>query len=183
MSCRARPKSLPAPPGGTRPSRSIRPPQQGHWSGASARDRMPRSSRLTVHALSHAPANAQTPQPPTLPPERVRSMAEIGPGDVMDGTRLDRLARSTRDLFNTLAGITGRKPGFDPSPTRGPTRRRRAFDADRARRAGGVRERIDPRPHRPRPGAAKARGQNLGRPFKLTPHRDGRVKPCAPLAR
>jgi DNA invertase Pin-like site-specific DNA recombinase len=27
-------------------------------------------------------------------------------------TRLDRLARSTRDLLNTLATITGRKAGF-----------------------------------------------------------------------
>jgi hypothetical protein len=27
-------------------------------------------------------------------------------------TRLDRLARSTRDLLNTLAAITGRKAGF-----------------------------------------------------------------------
>jgi hypothetical protein len=40
-------------------------------------------------------------------------------------TRLDRLARSTRDLLNTLAAITGKKAGFDPSPTRGPTRPRR----------------------------------------------------------
>jgi hypothetical protein len=27
-------------------------------------------------------------------------------------TRLDRLARSTRDLLNTLAAITGKKAGF-----------------------------------------------------------------------
>jgi DNA invertase Pin-like site-specific DNA recombinase len=29
-----------------------------------------------------------------------------------DGTRLDRLARSTRDLLNTLAAITGKQAGF-----------------------------------------------------------------------
>jgi DNA invertase Pin-like site-specific DNA recombinase len=33
-------------------------------------------------------------------------------GDVLMVTRLDRLARSTRDLLNTLAAITGRKAGF-----------------------------------------------------------------------
>jgi DNA invertase Pin-like site-specific DNA recombinase len=39
-------------------------------------------------------------------------LAEIGPGDVVTVTRLDRLARSTRDLLNTLAVITGKKAGF-----------------------------------------------------------------------
>src|SRR5580704_2725128 len=33
-------------------------------------------------------------------------------GDVLMVTRLDRLARSTRDLLNTLATITDRKAGF-----------------------------------------------------------------------
>jgi DNA invertase Pin-like site-specific DNA recombinase len=33
-------------------------------------------------------------------------------GDVVMVTRLDRLARSTRDLLNTLAAITERKAGF-----------------------------------------------------------------------
>jgi DNA invertase Pin-like site-specific DNA recombinase len=32
--------------------------------------------------------------------------------DVMMGTRLDRLARSTRDLLNTVAAITGREGRF-----------------------------------------------------------------------
>jgi DNA invertase Pin-like site-specific DNA recombinase len=35
-----------------------------------------------------------------------------GAGDVLMVTRLDRLARSTRDLLNTLAAITGKKAGF-----------------------------------------------------------------------
>jgi DNA invertase Pin-like site-specific DNA recombinase len=51
-------------------------------------------------------------------------------------TRLDRLARSTRDLLNTLAAITGKKAGFksigdtwaDTTTSHG------RFDADRARR-------------------------------------------------
>lgn len=34
------------------------------------------------------------------------------PGDVVMVTRLDRLARSTRDLLNTLATITVKEAGF-----------------------------------------------------------------------
>lgn len=37
---------------------------------------------------------------------------ELEAGDVLTATRLDRLARSTRDLPNTLAIITGREAGF-----------------------------------------------------------------------
>jgi DNA invertase Pin-like site-specific DNA recombinase len=37
---------------------------------------------------------------------------QLDAGDVLMVTRLDRLARSTRDLLNTLAAITGRKAGF-----------------------------------------------------------------------
>jgi DNA invertase Pin-like site-specific DNA recombinase len=33
-------------------------------------------------------------------------------GDVVMVTRLDRLARSTRDLLNTLAALADRKAGF-----------------------------------------------------------------------
>jgi DNA invertase Pin-like site-specific DNA recombinase len=41
-----------------------------------------------------------------------RLLDQLGPGDVLMVTRLDRLARSTRDLLNTLAAITDRKAGF-----------------------------------------------------------------------
>jgi DNA invertase Pin-like site-specific DNA recombinase len=41
-----------------------------------------------------------------------RLLAVIGPGDVVMVTRLDRLARLTRDLLNTLAAITGKEGGF-----------------------------------------------------------------------
>jgi DNA invertase Pin-like site-specific DNA recombinase len=51
----------------------------------------------------------------------------IGPGDVLMVTRLDRLARSTRDLLNTRAAITGKEAGLRSlaGVGRGPTRRRR----------------------------------------------------------
>ena len=39
-------------------------------------------------------------------------MTQLDAGDVLMVTRLDRLARSTRDLLNTLAAITGEKAGF-----------------------------------------------------------------------
>lgn len=41
-----------------------------------------------------------------------RALAALDAGDVLLVTRLDRLARSTRDLLNTLATITGKKAGF-----------------------------------------------------------------------
>ena len=49
-----------------------------------------------------------------------RSIAALEPGDVLTVTRLDRLARSTRDLLNTLATITGKKAGFRSLGVPGP---------------------------------------------------------------
>src|ERR1700738_3453318 len=41
-----------------------------------------------------------------------KALDQLDAGDVLIVTRLDRLARSTRDLLNTLAEITDRKAGF-----------------------------------------------------------------------
>ena len=41
-----------------------------------------------------------------------RLLDQLDTGDVLMVTRLDRLARSTRDLLNTLAAITAKKAGF-----------------------------------------------------------------------
>jgi DNA invertase Pin-like site-specific DNA recombinase len=41
-----------------------------------------------------------------------KALAQLDAGDVLMVTRLDRLARSTRDLLNTLAAIAGKKAGF-----------------------------------------------------------------------
>ncbi|HVC60729.1 MAG TPA: recombinase family protein [Acetobacteraceae bacterium] len=41
-----------------------------------------------------------------------RALDQLAAGDVLIVTRLDRLARSTRDLLNTLSAITDRKAGF-----------------------------------------------------------------------
>jgi hypothetical protein len=41
-----------------------------------------------------------------------RALDQLAKGDVLMATRLDRLARSTRDPLNTLATITGKGAGF-----------------------------------------------------------------------
>ncbi len=43
---------------------------------------------------------------------QLRALKEIDEGDVLMVTRLDRLARSTRDLLNTLAQIADKGAGF-----------------------------------------------------------------------
>jgi DNA invertase Pin-like site-specific DNA recombinase len=51
-------------------------------------------------------------------------LAQLAKGDVLTVTRLDRLARSTRDLLNTLATITSKGAGFRSlHDTHGPTPR------------------------------------------------------------
>jgi len=41
-----------------------------------------------------------------------RALDQLAAGDVLMVTRLDRLARSTRDLLNTLAAIAAKGAGF-----------------------------------------------------------------------
>jgi len=41
-----------------------------------------------------------------------RAIDSLSPGDILVVTKLDRLARSTRDLLNTLATVTDRGAGF-----------------------------------------------------------------------
>jgi len=101
-----------------------------------------------------------------------RILDQLDDGDVLMVTRLDRLARSTRDLLNTLAAIADRKAGFrslgdawaDTTTSHGRLMLTvlgglAEFERDliRARTSEG-RER------------AKARGVKLGRKPKLTEH-------------
>ena len=101
-----------------------------------------------------------------------KAIAALHAGDVLMMTRLDRLARSTRDLLNTLAAITSSKAGFrslgdawaDTTTARGRLMLTvlgglAEFERDLIRtRTGEGRAR------------AVARGQKMGRPPKLTPH-------------
>jgi len=101
-----------------------------------------------------------------------RLLDQLEARDVVTVTRLDRLARSTRDLLNILAAITGRKAGFrslgdtwaDTTTSHGRLMLTvlgglAEFERDLIRaRTGEGRAR------------AVARGQRMGRPPKLTPH-------------
>ncbi len=125
-----------------------------------------------------------------------RLVARLEADDVLTVTRLDRLARSTRDLLNTLATITGKKAGFrslgdawaDTTTSHGRLMLTvlgglAEFERDLIRaRTGEGRER------------AKARGVKMGRKPKLTPHqrrgnsspqgkRRGRAGNCPQLQR
>ena len=101
-----------------------------------------------------------------------RALDQLDAGDVLMVTRLDRLARSTRDLLNTLATITERKAGFrslgdtwaDTTTAHG-----RLMLTVLGGLAEFERELIRARTGEGR-ARAKARGKSLGRPFKLTVH-------------
>jgi DNA invertase Pin-like site-specific DNA recombinase len=101
-----------------------------------------------------------------------RALEQLDAGDVLLVTRLDRLARSTRDLLNTLAAVADRKAGFrslgdtwaDTTTPHG-----RLMLTVLGGLAEFERELIRARTGEGR-ARAKARGQSLGRPFKLTPH-------------
>jgi DNA invertase Pin-like site-specific DNA recombinase len=101
-----------------------------------------------------------------------RAIDQLAKGDVLMVTRLDRLARSTRDLLNTLAQIADKGAGFRSladawADTTTPHGRLMLtvlgglaeFERELIRaRTGEGRER------------AKARGVHMGRPPKLTKH-------------
>src|SRR3954467_2063325 len=105
-------------------------------------------------------------------PELARLLRSLAPGDSVLVTRLDRLARSTRDLLNTLAAVAEKKAGFRSikdawADTTTPHRRLMLtvlgglaeFERELIRaRTGEGRER------------AKKRGVKLGRKPKLTLH-------------
>ncbi len=105
-----------------------------------------------------------------------RVLDQLDAGDVLMVTRLDRLARSTRDLLNTLASIAGKRAGFRSigdtwADTTTPHGRLMLtvlgglaeFERELIRaRTGEGRER------------AKARGVKLGRKPKLTRIRSAR---------
>jgi DNA invertase Pin-like site-specific DNA recombinase len=105
-------------------------------------------------------------------PELAKVLRRLEPGDVLVVTRLDRLARSTRDLLNLLQVIGERRAGFkslhDPwADTTTPHGRLMVTVL------GGLAEferalilaRTDEGRKR-----AKARGVRFGRPKVLTPH-------------
>ncbi len=101
-----------------------------------------------------------------------RLLAQLAAGDVLMVTRLDRLARSTRDLLNTLGPITEKKAGFR-SLANAWADTTTAHGRLMVTLLGGLaefeRELIRARTSEGR-ARAKANGQSLGRKPKLTPH-------------
>jgi DNA invertase Pin-like site-specific DNA recombinase len=101
-----------------------------------------------------------------------KALEQIDAGDVLMVTRPDRLARSTRDLLNTLAVIADRKAGFrslgdtwaDTTSAHG-----RLMLTVLAGLAEFERELIRAKTGEGRE-RAKARGVRMGRPPKLTSH-------------
>jgi DNA invertase Pin-like site-specific DNA recombinase len=104
--------------------------------------------------------------------ELAKLIRGLAPGDVLIVTRLDRLARSTRDLLNVLATVGEHEAGF---------RSLRDAWADTTTPHGRLmltvlgglaefeRELIQARTGDGR-ARAKARGVKFGRPTALTPH-------------
>jgi DNA invertase Pin-like site-specific DNA recombinase len=101
-----------------------------------------------------------------------RVIETLQSGDVLMVTRLDRLARSTRDLLNTLAAITERRAGFKPLADAWAdttTSHGRLMLTVLGGLAEFERDLIRARTAEGR-ARAKARGVRLGRRPKLTPH-------------
>ena len=104
--------------------------------------------------------------------ELAKGIRRLEPGDVLVVTRLDRLARSTRDLLNIVATIREREAGFRSltdtwADTTTPHGRLMLTVL------GGLAE-FERELIRARTGdgrlRAKARGVKFGRPAALTPH-------------
>jgi DNA invertase Pin-like site-specific DNA recombinase len=99
-------------------------------------------------------------------------LKEVQPGDVVLVTRLDRLARSTRDLLNVLGALAEKgalfrslaDPWADTTTPHG-----RLMLTVLAGLAEFERELIRTRTGEGR-ARAKAEGRKMGRPHKLTPH-------------
>jgi DNA invertase Pin-like site-specific DNA recombinase len=101
-----------------------------------------------------------------------RLLKKLDDGDVLLVTRLDRLARSTRDLLNTLALIAEKKAGFrslGDAWANTTTAHGRLMLTVLAGLAEFERELIRTRTSEGR-ARAKERGVKLGPKFKLTPH-------------
>jgi DNA invertase Pin-like site-specific DNA recombinase len=105
-------------------------------------------------------------------PELLKAIGRLEPGDVLVVTRLDRLARSTRDLLNVIVAVAERGAGFkslkdawaDTTSAHG-----RLMLTVLGGLAEFERELIRARTGEGRK-RAKERGVRFGRPRKLTPH-------------
>jgi hypothetical protein len=110
--------------------------------------------------------------------ELLRMLQALAPGDVVTVTRIDRLARSTFDLFAIVKDRRCRRTIPLIGGTMGRHRHQhRAVDDCRSRRAGGRGARSNPHPHRrrqePRQGPRAAYG-----PTRCPQHRSSGKRPA-----
>ena len=110
--------------------------------------------------------------------ELLRLLKALVPGDVVTVTRIDRLARSTLDLFAIVKQIVDAKAQFrsleEPWADTG-TRTGRLMIAVLGGLADVERNLIRTRTAEGR-SRAKARGQHMGRPPKLTPQQQAEAR-------
>jgi DNA invertase Pin-like site-specific DNA recombinase len=110
--------------------------------------------------------------------ELLRMLAALGSGDVVTVTRIDRLARSIFDLFEIVRQIKEAGAQFrsvaDPWANTG-TSTGRLMIAVLGGLADVERDLIRTRTAEGR-SRAKARGQHMGRPLKLTPQQQKEVR-------
>ena len=96
--------------------------------------------------------------------ELLKMLKALAPGDVVTVTRIDRLARSTFDLFAIVKRIVRRQGAISITgrAVGGHCHQHRALDDCRSRRLGGRGARFNPHPHRrgpqPRSEARAAHG-------------------------
>ena len=114
--------------------------------------------------------------------ELAKVLRRLDAGDVLMVTRLDRLARSTRDLLNILDSRQGgrrlqiaRRCLGRHHHTAWPA------DADCARRSGRVRARADPRPYKRRQNPCEGQGRAVWPAARPLPTRQAQADICSQL--
>src|SRR5712672_1208817 len=105
-----------------------------------------------------------------------RMLSKLAPGDVVTVTRIDRLARSTFDLFGIIKRIVDAKAQFRSvaEPWAGHRQQNRAVDARRPWRLGRRRARSYPYPHSRGPQPGESTGAAYGPAAEIDGNAEGR---------
>ena len=101
-------------------------------------------------------------------PQLMAALDYVRAGDTLIVWKLDRLARSLKQLIETVEELDDATSAFVRSPRPSTPRRRRAAGVSDFRRIGRIRARVNPRADARRFGGARAQGRFSGRPTKIT---------------